>query len=121
MTDQKKLTIREFKMWLQGVQEMQEPNWTPTAAQWAKIYEKINNIDDASPVYNPPLLQPAQIVTHRAVEQAGMSPTTLSLAGPPSLPPVAPPRPGAVNPLFGGPKTPDIDTSTGKGYESGFV
>lgn len=47
----KKLTVKEFKMWLEGVEDMMQDvdgGWTPSAAQWKRIRDKINeiNVDD---------------------------------------------------------------------------
>lgn len=39
------ITIKEFKMWLMGVEEMQSPDWTPDHNQWKVIRAKINLID----------------------------------------------------------------------------
>jgi len=36
-----KLTFSEFKMWLQGVEEMQDEGWTPSPVQWKRIKEKL--------------------------------------------------------------------------------
>lgn len=41
------ITIEMFRMWLQGVEEMQKSGWHPTAAQWKTIREKIEQIADA--------------------------------------------------------------------------
>jgi hypothetical protein len=119
------ITIREFRCWLQGVEEMQEPDWVPTATQWERIRAKIDSISEetvtvreqaplrlATPglpnVASVPITPPAQVVP----------------AGPSSLAVPAPRPVGPANPLLGQGngkvKTPDIDTS-GKPYESGFV
>lgn len=44
-TDNKKISFQEFKAWLQGVEEMQDEGWTPTAVQWKKIKDKLEQID----------------------------------------------------------------------------
>ena len=36
------ITVKEFKMWLQGVEEMQPDGWSPDQRQWAKIRAKID-------------------------------------------------------------------------------
>jgi hypothetical protein len=116
-----KITVREFRCWLQGVEEMQEDGWTPSATQWAKIREKIDNIADSPTKPAQQEAPPVRYATPSGVPpQQPQGPVTL--AAPPSLPP---PRSAAPNPLLatGGNtpiKTPDIDTS-GKGYESNFV
>ena len=40
----KKVTYGEFLAWLEGVESMQEENWTPTAIQWKTIREKLNTV-----------------------------------------------------------------------------
>jgi hypothetical protein len=42
----RRITLRDFKSWLSGVEDMQEDGWTPTADQWERIRSKINLIDD---------------------------------------------------------------------------
>ena len=42
-------TLEMFKAWLSGVEEMQGPDWTPTAEQWKKIRNKIDEIEDEQP------------------------------------------------------------------------
>ena len=37
----KKITIDEFKMWLEGLETFQPPNWAPTFDQWQLIRDKI--------------------------------------------------------------------------------
>lgn len=70
MSEQKKLSVSDFKNWLEGVLDFQEEGWTPNLDQWNKILEKVAELDDtpvapkavesttmAAPVKNPP--QPA--------------------------------------------------------------
>ena len=40
------ITVKEFRMWLEGVIEMQDDNWIPDARQWNKILGKIYDIAD---------------------------------------------------------------------------
>jgi hypothetical protein len=53
MTEENKnqtmLSVKEFKMWLQGVEEMQSEDWVPDARQWQRIRSKIDMINDAQP------------------------------------------------------------------------
>lgn len=115
------LTIKEFKMWLSGVEEMQEDGWVPTAAQWAKIREKIDNIAEGAPA--PQINQSS---FEYPTPSAGVAPAVPS--GPSSMPAGPIPRapaPPPSGPLFGtggnsAVKTPNIDTSQ-NGYESSFV
>lgn len=38
------IDIETFKAWLQGVEDMQDAGWVPSAEQWKKIRAKINMI-----------------------------------------------------------------------------
>jgi hypothetical protein len=127
VADNKKISVREFRMWLQGVEEMQEDGWTPSTQQWSRIREKIDLIEDsvaappAMPLPPPTYASPNVRAPGLAVipPESNFPPVP---AGPSNL--MVPPAP-PNNPLFGGAgggqmKTPDIDTSI-KGYESGFV
>lgn len=40
----KKITLNEFRAWLEGVEELQADDWSPTYDQWQLIRNKINNI-----------------------------------------------------------------------------
>lgn len=40
----KKRTLEEFKSWLDGMQEFQEPTWTPNYEQWSHIKDSISVI-----------------------------------------------------------------------------
>lgn len=44
-TSNKPISFSEFKFWLQGVEEMQEPGWAPSPAQWTKIKEKLESVN----------------------------------------------------------------------------
>lgn len=57
-----KISVSEFKKWLEGVQSMQEADWHPNAKQWSMIVTEINKIDETigvvekaptSPTNNP--------------------------------------------------------------------
>jgi hypothetical protein len=39
-------TVKDFKMWLLGMTEFQEPNWVPNSKQWKAIVDKIELLDD---------------------------------------------------------------------------
>ena len=47
MTDKKTktITLENFRSWLEGVEEMQEEDWVPSAAQWKTIRKKIDSIE----------------------------------------------------------------------------
>ncbi len=40
----KKVKYAEFLAWLEGVESMQDPNWTPSPSQWKTIREKLNTV-----------------------------------------------------------------------------
>jgi hypothetical protein len=41
-----KVSVNEFKNWLDGVLDFQPDDWVPDAEQWEKILNKINQLDD---------------------------------------------------------------------------
>lgn len=40
------MNFREFQIWLQGVEQMQEQGWVPNASQWHVIRTKIQEVVD---------------------------------------------------------------------------
>jgi hypothetical protein len=40
----KKMTLQEFKAWLEGIEEVQPANWHPTIDQWKLIRDRIEHI-----------------------------------------------------------------------------
>lgn len=124
MSEGTTLTIKEFKMWLRGVEEMQPDGWSPSQQQWTRIREKIDSIEEGSippqqqviyrdPVVQQPVYQQPQQVVHA---QPGLTAQRGAVLAP--LP---------NNSLFGNAdspaipvKTPNVDTSTG-GYEPAFI
>lgn len=126
MTDKTDTTIsvREFRMWLQGVEEMQDAGWTPTTQQWAKIREKIDSIRDMAIPETPVNIQMSPTFVNPNVRAPGLATheQVVIPAGPSNL--NYTPEPTFINPLLAGSggqiKTPDIDTSNG-GYRSGFA
>lgn len=45
------LSLRDFRSWLSGVEEMQDDGWSPSAEQWRRIRVKIDMIkDEPAPV-----------------------------------------------------------------------
>lgn len=73
------MSIAEFKSWIAGIEDMNEDDWVPNAAQWAKIRAKISLLAEQEmdtmeypqpvqqfayqppPIYQPP---PPQAFTH---------------------------------------------------------
>jgi len=122
MSEDKKITVKEFKMWLQGVEEMQPEDWTPDARQWARIREKINSIEE-SVGQQPVATQPLQPMPTNPVPR----PLPAVPAGPSMMPPPQAARPAQLSGPFANPesptmpvRTPNIDTQ-GKPYESSFA
>ena len=118
------ITINEFKMWLEGVEEMQPENWSPDKRQWDRIREKINQLEatvqPAQPVQYAPS---APVYREEQIQYAPVSNAPVQYA-PSTMPRVAPPPPNAA--LFGGDnpafpvKTPNVDSSNGT-YEAPFI
>ena len=118
----KTITVNEFKMWLQGVEEMQPDDWAPDSRQWARIRAKIDSIAAAESLAQQSFTRlqtpPAPVMQHSVPSFAPPGGSMLSRAAPPS--------PQPTNPLFSTEstqvpvKTPNIDTQ-GKPYESSFA
>ena len=61
-----KISLGEFKTWLEGVHSMQKDDWQPDAEQWKMIVERINDIEEvaaapivaAAPLTNAPVVHP---------------------------------------------------------------
>lgn len=136
MSTDKKITVSEFRFWLQGVEEMQPEGWTPDSRQWAKIREKIDQITEAEQPARPPLQYPQGVREARPAptQGANVPPSIPVPVGPSNLqsqpqiprgPKTATTRTGLPVSLSSGPqqmplRTPDIDTSSGD-YDSQFV
>ncbi len=115
------MTLREFKMWLQGVEEMQPDDWSPDSNQWAKIREKINQLDD-TPVQETINNSQSFYPESRYAEPSQLNQTFQSTVAIPPIPPViAPPPNRAFMTGTGQPaQAPAIDTSNGQ-YNSLFA
>ena len=46
------LSLRDFRSWLSGVEEMQDDGWSPSAEQWRRIRVKIDMIKDIPDMLN---------------------------------------------------------------------
>lgn len=40
------MLLKEFKSWLEGVEDMQDDDWTPSDIQWKKIRKKIDELEE---------------------------------------------------------------------------
>jgi len=121
----KRVTLNEFRAWLEGVEELQVKGWTPSAAQWALIRAKIDNITIPKPVEHP---QPIQVAapmmqaphTNEQPLPPGMVPPPV-MGGVPSGQVTMSPEATAMMTTTPGGKsvTPNIDTADGN-YQSNF-
>lgn len=105
----KKISMLEFRAWLQGVEELQPQDWTPNSDQWKLIRKKIDTIDVSVSISD----NTNNVIRNRIVNNDNVLPF---------IPP--PPVAGGVPnlPIVGGIpgmssdgtfKTPNIDTTTG--------
>lgn len=46
MSKKETITVEMFKMWIEGIEEMQEDDWTPSPTQWKRIRQKIDMLED---------------------------------------------------------------------------
>jgi len=119
----KKITLSEFRAWLEGVEELQLDDWSPTNDQWALIRNKINNIieevievETMVELPTPPVipLMPSRLVPSHVPPATVQAPQYVPM--PSSISAPAPMlTPGADGKL----PTPNIDSSDGQ-YDSGF-
>ncbi len=117
MSDRKKITIRDLQTFIDAVEfASDQEEWVPSAKQWKRIKDMINNLEaepaipTAMQLYSPPV--------HSGFAQPIHEPMPAIPAGPSSMPSFS--SPVVAPPIFANPRTPDIDTSTGK-YQSGFA
>lgn len=124
---EKQLTVKEFKMWLDGVREMQPDGWVPDARQWTRILEKIDDIQDVAP--NTPrhtnYNQPNYPVDNRMVIQPEQPQPMQFSSAPSGLGGAAPVMMNTAAPIATGNehipvRTPNIDTSSGS-YDPAFI
>ena len=134
----KKITLSEFKLWLTGVQSMQEQDWHPNKEQWEMILKQIDCIKETevikevevqatqAPSHYPH--HPSHMVQHRR-ELPPIVPTIngAGLEAPQLIPsPVEevplPPMDNSVPQAPGesGIQTPKIDGNAEGGYVSQF-
>ncbi len=148
--DKKTISVKEFRMWIQGVEEMQAEEWVPDARQWKLIRAKIDLIDDTPPAQRagPPMygprgnnmpdelanipganlvFQPMNTAPPSAPGMGAAIPQPSSLNAPPA-PPQAPrmahtPNGLPVSMASGNPTVPvkTPDDTSGKPYNSQFV
>lgn len=126
--DTQKITIKEFRMWLQGVEEMQDAAWVPNPTQWARIREKINSIGEEVQQVQV-AQQPLQHIAPPVSPPGNDYPVRMATPGLLSVVPSSPSMPvsGPSHGLFATPetpqmpiRTPNIDTTNGQ-YQSTFA
>jgi len=114
-----KQTLREFRAWLQGVEELQPDGWSPNPTQWKLIRERIDGVIEEKVIVEKVTKTEPSPVSMNPIYQNG-NPNFMAPPIQSSIPP------GAVNaemsndakqmlsPKSGkNAKTPDIDGSAG--------
>jgi len=123
------LTLAEFKMWLLGVEEMQDDGWVPSPDQWKRIRNRIDAIEEpiAQPmVYHATDTIPPYPIARGDVPQHPQPAQLDQVYGHPSAILGVSPTNQPTSPLFATgvnnalTKTPNIDTTNGN-YQSGFA
>lgn len=109
----KELSMSQFRAWLEGVEEMQDEDWHPSASQWKTIRAKFDLIVEAkAPVAAPIAIGPMPIAPAPAPMYRERE-----WAAPPPIP-EAEVSPAAKAIMSG--KTPqELDTADGN-YDSAF-
>lgn len=125
------ISLRDFKQWLSGVEDMQGDGWIPDAYQWKKIREKLETIEEVdyvdveqdmhestiptltNPIYPASSLEfaPQQVPTTPVKPQSSSTPAPIT--GAPSTHRLMATEEGQHT------VTPNIDTSSGT-YRSSF-
>jgi hypothetical protein len=123
---EQEITIREFRMWLAGVEEMQPSNWVPDDRQWAIIRNKIDSVMDTpqvQPVAQPIVASPVTTIPPEPIYRDPTIPVSHAASGLSMVQPVQPAHNAALFANADNPtapvRTPNVDTSTG-GYNSAF-
>lgn len=119
-----KQTLKEFRAWLQGVEELQPENWSPNSDQWKLIRDKIDGIvvekqivekiiNNSVTTSPQPALRALPAAPAVGVP-AGMVPPPPASGVPPADVQMTPAARQMLNPSASEKaKTPDMDTSDG--------
>ena len=126
--NKEEITLRDFRQWLSGVEDMQGTDWIPDSKQWNIIRDKINTITDdvagneqdvvipSGPVPRPPFIPPNGAPNSfdltPQLQPSGVPPAPLSQKANSTM--ASSDQPGIPT------TTPDIDTTSGT-YNSGFA
>lgn len=90
----KKYTLREFKAWLSGIEEIQPDDWHPDWDQWRLIRDRMDNI--VADVQEKIIEREVEVIKEIPIpvpvpsQAAPPAPSALAPPGPP-VPPVPPP------------------------------
>ena len=125
-TENKKISVKELQTFIEAVEFAADTDdWIPSARQWKRIRQMIDNLEVEPPVriQSAPqnLVPPSSAPVYRNPD----APVRMAPGGMP--PPAHANMPTQLPTTFGNPnapgvpaKTPDIDTSAG-GYKSSFA
>lgn len=114
----KELSMSQFKSWLEGVEEMQDTDWHPSATQWKTIRNKFDMIVEP---------KPAPVATRAPVAAGPMPayrpPAPVAPDGwtpPPTMPAEEVSISPAARAIMEGGKTPEVDSADGS-FDSPFT
>ena len=115
----KVISLDRFKSWLEGVEEMQDADWHPTAQQWRTIRDKFDLIreDEAPRAPAPQPIAAGPMPAYRQPVVAGPGAGTMEAA--PPMPDIDI-SPAAKAMLQGKGYTPDVDSADGS-FDSPFT
>ena len=114
-TSNKKVSLNEFKAWLEGIEELQPRDWAPNSDQWKTIRNKIKLIEESEPVVSQvlqPVPQLAPVPQQSAFSVPNNPAPTVEQVPLPSNAGVIPSNKPTI-------KTPNLDTSDGS-FNSAF-
>jgi hypothetical protein len=110
-------TLREFRAWLSGVEEMQSDDWSPDLTQWRRIRERIENISEPKNSFKSGGTGPSDEDFHPVAPMPVRASGPSAFAAPAVL--MAPPAPLPTFMNTSGVegarvKTPNVDSSSGQ-------
>lgn len=124
----KAISLREFRAWLDGVEELQPQGWHPTQEQWMLIRTKIDCIEERENLSTENQMKVKQPSSYNTIPTppsilpplppSGLAPSPQPYMPPPPTQPVGAIGGGIVD-VTGRVRTPNIDT-TQNGFESPF-
>ncbi len=118
-----KQTLREFRAWLEGVEELQAETWSPNREQWSRIRARIDGIKEEvkAPAAAEPVAAPVAAQNPAMYQRAPMMAPLPAGGVPAGEAEMTPAARQMLSPGSGAKaKTPDIDTSDGN-VESSFA